>query len=252
MLWRQRFKGSNKTARHDRHVGFRDQHSKPVLERLHQTVTTASTFREDDEDRFLFVQFLAKIGERVRATVFSPHRQSVKHDCRKRACYFRLEKDIASGNGKRAFSVAGNECRSKSQCVEMAAMIRREYKRPMRRQLLAADDRESMSDCEVTSQSAKNTTGVQDSQEARSRVARCGSAHLESGRCRGQVGGSRDPSDLPAAKNLLRLADSKPDEIIDVVKHSRCNKDQTIEPIENAAMPRNEFRGVLETKVAFN
>src|SRR5437764_4093279 len=99
---------------------------------------------------------------------------------------------------------------------------------------------------------AKNRPDVQGSQEARFRVARCESARLESDRCRGQVGGSRVPSDLPAAKNLLRLADSKTDEIIDVVKHSRCNKDQTIEPIENTAVPRNEFRGVLETEVAFD
>ena len=186
------------------------------------------------------------------AAILSPHRQGVKHDCRKCARHFRLEEDIARSNGKGAFSVAGNECRSKSQCVEMAAMIRREYKRPVRWQLLATDDRESMSDREVTSQQRKTQPDVQGSQEARSRVARCGSAHLESGRCRVQVGGSTVPSDLPAAKNLLRLADSKADKIIDVVKHSRCNKDQAIEAIENAAVPRNEFRGILETKVAFN
>src|SRR5207249_11877726 len=122
------------------------------------------------------------------------------------------------------------------------------------RALAASRDRRSLVDVRSRSNfaAAKNTPDAQGSQEARFRAVRCGSARLESGRCRAQVGGSRVPSDLPATKNLLRLADSKADKIIDVVKHSRCNKDQTIEPIENAAVPRNEFRGVLETEVTFD
>src|SRR6185437_15440199 len=99
---------------------------------------------------------------------------------------------------------------------------------------------------------AKNTRDAQGSQEARFRALRCESARSDSDRCRVQVGGSRVPSDLPATKNLLRLADSKADKIIDVVKHSRCNKDQAIKSVENPAVSRNEFRGVLETEVTFD
>src|SRR5206468_5895212 len=99
---------------------------------------------------------------------------------------------------------------------------------------------------------AKNTPDARGSQEAHFRAVRCGTVRLESGRWRGQVGGPRVPSDLPAAKNLLRLPDSKTDNIIDVVKHGRSDKNQAIEPIENAAVSRNEFRGVLETEITFD
>ena len=44
-----------------------------------------------------------------------------------------------------------------------------------------------------------------------------------------------------SSKNLLLLADSKTDEIIDVMKHGRRNKNQAIEPVEDSAMTRNEF-----------
>jgi hypothetical protein len=52
-----------------------------------------------------------------------------------------LKKDVARGDGKGTFAMAGSECRSKSQCVEMTAMIRGEHKRPVCGQFLAADDR---------------------------------------------------------------------------------------------------------------
>jgi len=52
-----------------------------------------------------------------------------------------LEEDIARGDGEGAFAMAGSECRPKGQCVEVTAMIRCEHKRPVRRQVLAADDR---------------------------------------------------------------------------------------------------------------
>ena len=172
---------------------------------------------------------------------FSPHRQGVKHDCRKCACRFRLKEDVARGDGKGAFAMAGSECCSKSQCVEMAAMIRGEHKRPVRRG--AYHGRRSLVDVQSRNNpaAAKNKHDAQGSQEARFRAARCGTVHLESGRCRGQVGGSKAPSEFSAAKNLLLLADSEPDEIIDVMKHGRRNKDQAIEPIEDSAMTRNEF-----------
>src|SRR5215472_8753530 len=49
----------------------------------------------------------------------------------------------------------GTKCCAKSQRVEMAAMIRCEHKRPVRGEFVAADDRESMRDCEVNSQQRK-------------------------------------------------------------------------------------------------
>ena len=107
-----------------------------MLERHHRAAAAASAFREDDENRFFFLQLLAQIGEGVRAAVLSPHRQRVKHDCRKRAGHFRLKEDVARGDGKRAFSMAGSECCSKSQRVEVTAMIRCEHKRPVPRQFL--------------------------------------------------------------------------------------------------------------------
>ena len=166
--------------------------------------------------------------------------------------HFRLKEDVARGDGKGAFAMAGSERRSKSQCVEMTAMIRREHKRPVCRQLLAADDRESMCDREVTSQQRK--TSVMRKAFEKPAFA----PHAAKPLARSQAGVvrwlevARVPSDLPAAENLLRLADSEADKIIDVVKHSRRDKNQTIEPIENAAVPGNEFRGVLETEVTFD
>src|SRR5207237_589854 len=89
--------------------------------------------------------------------IFSPHRQCVEHDRRKRAGHFRLKEDVACGDGEGAFAMAGSECCSKSQCVEVTAMIRCEHKRPVRRQLLAADDRQAMCDREVTSDQRKTS-----------------------------------------------------------------------------------------------
>ena len=63
-----------------------------------------------------------------------------------------MKENIACGDGKSAFTVARRKCCSKSQCVEMAAMIRYEHKWSVRRKLLPAHDRESMCDSEVNSQ----------------------------------------------------------------------------------------------------
>src|SRR5262245_5855570 len=53
--WRQSFKSSNKTAGHDRDIGFRDQHPESVLERHHRSIAAASAFWKDDEDRSFFL-----------------------------------------------------------------------------------------------------------------------------------------------------------------------------------------------------
>ena len=87
----------------------------------------------------------------------------------------------------------------------------------------------------------RNKRGARGFQEGRFHDERCGSARSESARCRGQAGDPRVPSDRSTSKNLLLLVDSKADKVIDVVKYGRRDKNQTIEPVENAAMPRNEF-----------
>jgi hypothetical protein len=66
-----------------------------------------------------------------------------------------LKENIAGGDGKGAFAMARSKCSSKSQRIEVAAMIRRKHKRPVRRQILAAHDRESMCDRKVNSQQRK-------------------------------------------------------------------------------------------------
>src|SRR4029453_18023380 len=130
-LWRQSFKTSNKTARDDWHICFCDQHPQAVLERHHRASAAAPAFRKNDEDRFFFLQFLAQISEGVWPPTLSPHRQRVKHDCRKRTGHLRLKKHIARGNREGTFAMPGDERCSKSECVEMTAMICREHKRSM-------------------------------------------------------------------------------------------------------------------------
>jgi hypothetical protein len=126
-----------------------------MFEWLYRAVATASTFGEDDEDGSFFLQFPAQIGKRVRAAILPPHRQSVEHDCRKRAGHIALKENIAGGDGKGAFAMARSKCSSKSQRIEVAAMIRGKDKRPVRRQILAAHDCKSMSYREVNSEQRK-------------------------------------------------------------------------------------------------
>ena len=78
-------------------------------------------------------------------------------DCRKCARHFRLEEDVARGDGKGAFAMAGSQCRSKSQCVEMTAMIRGEHKRPVHWQPIAANDRQSVRNREITPNQRKRS-----------------------------------------------------------------------------------------------
>ena len=63
-----------------------------------------------------------------------------------------MKENIARGDGKSAFAVARRKRCSESQCVEMTAMIRYNHKRSVRRQILAAHDRESMCDRKVNSE----------------------------------------------------------------------------------------------------
>src|SRR5438477_8860767 len=91
----------------------------------------------------------------MRAAIFSPHRQRIQHDCREGAGHSALKEHVTCGDWKGAFAMARNEGCSKNQGVEMTAMVRGEHKRSVRRQLLAADDRESMRDRKITSQQRK-------------------------------------------------------------------------------------------------
>ena len=87
----------------------------------------------------------------------------------------------------------------------------------------------------------RNKRDARSFREVLFRVARCETVRLVSDRCRGLARGSKAPSQFSAGKNLLLLADSESDEVIDVMKHGRRNKDQAVEPVEDSAMARNEF-----------
>ena len=91
----------------------------------------------------------------MRTTVFSPHRQSVEHDCGEHTDCSRLKEDVASGDRESAFAMTRPERCSQNQRVEMTAMICREHERPVCRQFLPARDCESMSDRKVNSQHRK-------------------------------------------------------------------------------------------------
>jgi hypothetical protein len=62
-----------------------------------------------------------------------------------------LKENVARTYRKCPLAMARNKRCSKSQRIEMTAMIRRKHKRPVRRQLLATDDCEPMRDREITS-----------------------------------------------------------------------------------------------------
>src|SRR6266404_2542582 len=151
-MWRQSFKSSGETTGNNWDVCLRDKHPKSVFERHHRTAATASAFRKDDEDCSLFLQFTTQIGQRVRAAIFPPHWQRIENDCREGAGHSALKENVARSYRKGALAMAGNKRCSKSECVEMTAMICNEHKRPVRRQLLTADDLESVRDSEITSQ----------------------------------------------------------------------------------------------------
>src|SRR2546430_17307162 len=89
------------------------------------------------------------------AAIFSPHWQRVEHDCRKRAGHAALKENVARCDGESAFAMPRSQRSAKSQRIEMTAMIRCKHKRPVRRQVLTADDREPIGDREKSSQKQK-------------------------------------------------------------------------------------------------
>src|SRR5512132_3771501 len=93
----------------------------------------------------------------MRAAIFPPHWQSVEHDCRECAGHRALKENVAGGDGKDALAMARSKRRSKNKRIEMTAMIRNEHERPVRRQLFAAGDLESVRDREVSSQQRKTS-----------------------------------------------------------------------------------------------
>lgn len=68
-----------------------------------------------------------------------------------------MKEDVARGDGKCAFAVPGSECCSKSQRVEMTAVVRCEDKGAVRRQVFAANNCETMRDREITSDQRKTS-----------------------------------------------------------------------------------------------
>ena len=110
----------------------------------------------------------------------------------------------------------------------------------MRRQFLPVDNCESMRDREVTSNQRK-TSMMREAFEksffaahAAKPFAGVRPVSWAGWRFQGSIR-------LSAAENLLLLPDSESDKVIDVVEHRRRNKNQAVEPVENAAMSRNEF-----------
>jgi hypothetical protein len=91
----------------------------------------------------------------MRAAIFPPHWQSVEHDCRECAGHRALKENVARSDGKGALAMTGSKRCSKSECIEMTAMIRNEHERPVRGQFLPARYRESVRDREISSQQRK-------------------------------------------------------------------------------------------------
>lgn len=222
-----------------------------MFESHHRAIASASAFRKDNENRFFFSEFPPQIGQRVGPAIFSPHWQSIEHDCRKNAGRFGLKKNIAGGDGKSAFTMSWRKCCAESERIEMAAMICRKDKWPMRRQILAACNRKAMGDGEVTPQQAK-TEMMRNIFE---QTALAADAAKTFGRR--QAGVARG-LELPrfhcsgSAKNSFLLGGCESDKIIDVMKDCRRDKDEAVEPIEKTAMAGDYFGGVLQTEIAFD
>jgi hypothetical protein len=66
-----------------------------------------------------------------------------------------LKENVACGYRKRALAMARSKRCSKSECIEMTAMIRDEHKWPVRRQFRPPRYRKSMCDGEINSQQGK-------------------------------------------------------------------------------------------------
>ncbi len=110
---------SKKTARHNRHICFRDEHAESVFERHHGTGARTSAFRENDEDRFFFLQFAPQLCKSMGTAVFPPHRQSIEHDCGEHTDCSGLKEDVARSDWESAFAMTRLERCSQNQRVEM-------------------------------------------------------------------------------------------------------------------------------------
>src|SRR5207245_11273203 len=87
--------------------------------------------------------------------------------------------------------------------------------------------------------------------EGRFHGARCETARSESGRYRGQAEVPRAPLDFLSAKDFFLLAYGEAHKVIDVVKHGGRYTNQTIQPVEHAPMPGQEFCSVLKAELTF-
>ena len=131
-------------------------------------------------------------------------------------------------------------------------MIRRKHKRPVRRQILAAHDCKSMSYREVNSEQRK-TNMMRDTFEQTALTPHAAEAFTPgSARCHALVEAARVPLSLGSGKNCLRLARCEADKIADIMKDSRCDKDQAVKTIQQTAMTRNELGGVFKTEIALD
>src|SRR5438034_3931327 len=103
-----------------------------------------------------------------------------------------------------------------------------------------------------TFEESKMRGGARAFRAGRFRGEYCEAARSELNRCRAQAEVSRVPSDFLSAKDVFRLPNSEADKVVHVMKHGRCDKNQTVEAVENAAVPGNEFCRVLEAKITLD
>ena len=147
--------------------------------------------------------------------------------------------------------MARNEGCSKNQRVEMTAMIRREYERAVRRQLLTTDDREPMCNREITLQQRKTSLMRETFKKA---AFASDAAEAFAWSKAGVARWTKLPGfhRLGPRKNSLRLSGSDADKIIDVMKYGRRDENKAVEAIKNAAVTGNEFCGVLQPEIALD
>jgi hypothetical protein len=141
---RQRFKGSSEVTRNYGNICFRDDHAETMFERGHHAVATARAFGKNDEDAFFFAQLAPELGESMWSTIFSPHRQRIKGDCRKNTGRATLKENVSGSNRKRFFTVARRKRGNQGDRIEMAAVICREHERTASREVFSSFNRQTM------------------------------------------------------------------------------------------------------------
>jgi hypothetical protein len=239
-------------AWHDRHIGFRDEHAETWFESLHRAVAAAGAFGENNEDAFLGFQFAAQIGERVWAAVFSPHRHRVQNDRRKDAGRVRLKENVASSDREGALAMTRPKRSDQAQRIEMTAMIRRENKRTLRRQLLAPADLEAMRDGQI----GANDRECELMRERLEQAALPAHTSETFGRREaGIVRGFKFPRlhlISETSENSLRLAGPEADKVADVMKHRGRDQNDAVEAVEQSAVAGNQFRRVFEAEIALD